>query len=120
MSQADVDAGAVTNTATATGTPPGGGPDVTDTDDATVDAIDDTTTPPVDPPTPPTPPTGPNIDTPHLPDTGASRAMTVMALAGSGLLLTGALVLVVSRRRGRDPRHRGRERNAPGSQPAHH
>ncbi len=38
MSQADVDAGAVTNTATATGTPPGGRPGVTDTDDETVTA----------------------------------------------------------------------------------
>ncbi len=36
MTQADVDAGAVTNTATAEGTPPGGGAPVTDTDDETV------------------------------------------------------------------------------------
>ncbi|MFD7591321.1 LPXTG cell wall anchor domain-containing protein, partial [Kitasatospora sp. NPDC059811] len=78
VTQADVDSGKVTNTATATGTPPSGPPVTSPPSSATVTAK---------------PPHG------HLPSTGANTHLA--GLAGSLLLLGGGLALVTRRNRRR-------------------
>ncbi|MFD4893021.1 beta strand repeat-containing protein [Kitasatospora sp. NPDC058397] len=78
VTQADVDSGKVTNTATATGTPPSGPPVTSPPSNATVTAK---------------PPHG------HLPSTGANTHLA--GLAGSLLLLGGGLALVTRRHRRR-------------------
>ncbi|MFJ3956750.1 LPXTG cell wall anchor domain-containing protein [Arthrobacter sp. NPDC090010] len=86
VTEADLVAGKLSNTATATGTPPGAAPPVT--------APPSTVTVTTEKPVPPAPPT-PSVE---LPDTGA--ALGASAIVGaSGLLLMGTVLLLASRKR---------------------
>lgn len=116
--QADVDAGAIDNTATATATGPGSTLLVSEPSTVQVAALDPMTPPttptPPTPPTTPTPPAPPTTPTPPttvppspppsglLPRTGSSGVVQ-MVLAGGLILLAGLAIAGVTRRRRQRP-----------------